>query len=613
MVKMNQDENPPTEKVKVSNKVLNSVMKLFYSKDKTRLHLILLVILGFFLRVIAAINQNVSADDVKNAMFAKGIIGAKILGTVDHPALWHYLTNLSYWIFGSTQFSSRFPVILFGTSSILLVYLISKKIFKSEKAGLIAAFLLAISPFHIRVTIAEANIAVTFFMLLSTYFLLEYLEKKDWKNITLFSISFGLGIMFKYLMLPFILSFAIFIIYSLRKQLLEKKVIKQFLISALIIFILIIPALTFNYLSYQEYGSVDFQFARFLDVGRENFQGLGGIESDFNFKRLFTEGYSTAFKFLLKDLALLILGLIGFIYLFIKNRKTFWLFFLLFFIPFTFTAGTSTLSKHFVFAPALFAIIAGSFHFLKKKHISIALVIIIILNIFLLGSNQYLSQNFYSKGFVTKAMDYSNEEISDDALVVLDQRIYTPIAFWMFNEKQFITANYLPALFQEPRDIEKDIYFVECILDDCGWGTIGGNVVLNQTSEELFTQVNEQAIGKTEIIEQDSGGNYYYPFQDKQKHILTIYKLKTTVNSAAASTIDQTHFFFSQPIGYKYLDNFKFAHLPQQTGLRTLLYYLAYMILIIELILSIFLLLWPIVILRKKSNTQLELSETRKT
>lgn len=80
-----------------------------------------------------------------------------------------YLTIPSVAIFGLTEFAVRFPSALFGSLTVLLIYLLGLEI-RNWKLGIAAAMLLAIMPWHIHFSRAafEANLAL-FFITLGTW------------------------------------------------------------------------------------------------------------------------------------------------------------------------------------------------------------------------------------------------------------------------------------------------------------------------------------------------------------------------------------------------------------------------------------------------------------
>lgn len=90
-----------------------------------------------------------------------------------------YTTALSIKIFGLNDFAVRFPSALAGVLMVLFTYLLAEKLFKNKKAALLAALLLAISPWHLFTSRAafEANLAA-FLALAGFYFCLSGLNKK---------------------------------------------------------------------------------------------------------------------------------------------------------------------------------------------------------------------------------------------------------------------------------------------------------------------------------------------------------------------------------------------------------------------------------------------------
>lgn len=86
------------------------------------------------------------------------------------PPAYIYATVPSVAVFGLNEFAVRFPSALFGTLTILLAYFLAKILLSKksdatgEKAALVCAFFLAISPWHIHLSRAafEANLGLFF-------------------------------------------------------------------------------------------------------------------------------------------------------------------------------------------------------------------------------------------------------------------------------------------------------------------------------------------------------------------------------------------------------------------------------------------------------------------
>ena len=95
------------------------------------------------------------------------------------PPGYIYAAVPSVAIFGLNEFAIRFPSALFGTLTVLLIYLISKRLFESEIISQIAALFLAISPWHLQFSRGafEANLGL-FFSTLGIFLFLKFAQDK---------------------------------------------------------------------------------------------------------------------------------------------------------------------------------------------------------------------------------------------------------------------------------------------------------------------------------------------------------------------------------------------------------------------------------------------------
>jgi 4-amino-4-deoxy-L-arabinose transferase-like glycosyltransferase len=107
------------------------------------------------------------------------------------PPMYAYLSVLPVKIFGLTEFATRFVSALFGSLTVLMTYFLVVQIFRrtnqnstqnhAEAVALIAAAILAISPWHIMLSRAafEANVA-TFFLISGVFLFLRGIRKNPW-------------------------------------------------------------------------------------------------------------------------------------------------------------------------------------------------------------------------------------------------------------------------------------------------------------------------------------------------------------------------------------------------------------------------------------------------
>jgi 4-amino-4-deoxy-L-arabinose transferase-like glycosyltransferase len=171
-------------------------------KYRIYLLLTLIVSLGFFLRSYNIENapSGIYPDEAVNATDA---IGANESGDYQ----WFYTANngreglyinliaLCFKFFGESIFTLKLASIIFGTLTILGIYLFSKELFKSERIGIISAFLTAVSFWAINFSrIGFRAIMLPAILVFSFYFLFYGLRTKKWWSFALGGLIFGLGL-----------------------------------------------------------------------------------------------------------------------------------------------------------------------------------------------------------------------------------------------------------------------------------------------------------------------------------------------------------------------------------------------------------------------------------
>lgn len=136
--------------------------------------------------------------------------------------IYTYLAVPSVAIFGLNQFAVRLPNAIIGTLGVVVVYLLTLELFPQQKAkrrwmfGIVAACLLAISPWHTSLSRGafEANLT-TFFLPLGVWAFLRGIDKPRWMIIA--SIAFGLNL-FSYHSARFLTPFAAFLLLWWKKK-----------------------------------------------------------------------------------------------------------------------------------------------------------------------------------------------------------------------------------------------------------------------------------------------------------------------------------------------------------------------------------------------------------
>ena len=110
--------------------LVDKTLDIFLSKDKTKLYVLFIFLLGFILRLINVFNAPTSVDASGHALMAYKFIESGKLATWNQSVgLWHFLTDLAYKIFGIGDFGARFVALIFGSFSIILMFLFAKEIF----------------------------------------------------------------------------------------------------------------------------------------------------------------------------------------------------------------------------------------------------------------------------------------------------------------------------------------------------------------------------------------------------------------------------------------------------------------------------------------------------
>lgn len=174
----------------------------------------------------------------------------------DHPPFYFLIQNLFFRIFGDSLLVARLPSLLSGLGSVFLVYLLGRKLFKNELAGLLGAVLLGVN--HIHIWISRSSLMeslLVFLVLANLYYFLEFLnDQRHWK---MWGITLGLAFLTKYtsfFLVPVYLSYLVF-----RRRLLFKD---WRLYAALgLALILFSPVLIYNFYLYKTVGHFDLQFA----------------------------------------------------------------------------------------------------------------------------------------------------------------------------------------------------------------------------------------------------------------------------------------------------------------------------------------------------------------
>lgn len=584
-------ENIETPEIKINEKKEDKLSKFIdylFNMRKEKYYLIGILVIGFILRAIAATNLGVSADDMHFVTDAINFFSAGKLETYDQSAgLWFAFTDIMYKLFDFTQLSSRIAALIFGSLSILAIYLLSREFF-NEKIALISAFLFAIAPFHIKLTIAEQDTMVMFFILLGMFLFVRALKTNKAGQFVLSGLFFGLAIYTKVYALLFLPSLFLYLIYFKKKlkiNIISKNNVKKLFVFLVCIFLFTIPTLAHNYLLYKDKGFLDLQFTRTLGLGKNISAQYYSWDHQFNAKNDWsglllgnssnyggekTPTLLVAFDYIrVADPIIFYLGIIGIlIILFYKNqgwtdKNYFWffLFSILFALPFL--ASIILLPKHYVFLEILLipfgaiSISEANKKFFKssKKGIKIILIILFTISLIFLGFyGKNTNTHFYGKSAVAQAIDFK-ENIPENSLVIGDSRIYRGQIHWVLHGMPYLEGSEFIQVLKQQNELPGEyvsmkIYYIECVKDDCGWGGIENQPEFNASMETLTNFFKSQGVLIKSINEPDRFKSFY-PLQEKNiVRTFNIYSADVQLKSATLILAKQPKKWFLYEIGH---------------------------------------------------------------
>lgn len=214
--------------------------------------LLLVVILSFILRFykVAENPPSLNWDEVSIGYNAYSILKTgkdewnqpfpihfKSYGEYKLP-LQIYASIPAIYFFGLGELGVRITPVVYGTLTILIMFFLATELFESKIAGLVSAFLLGISPWHIQLTRAsfESSFA-TFWVSLGIWFLIKGFKDKKWFIISM--VPFALSVFTYNSARIFTPLFLLTTLFIYRKKLVKFK--KAVIVSITFFAVLLIP------------------------------------------------------------------------------------------------------------------------------------------------------------------------------------------------------------------------------------------------------------------------------------------------------------------------------------------------------------------------------------
>ncbi|MDD2822956.1 MAG: glycosyltransferase family 39 protein [Candidatus Daviesbacteria bacterium] len=246
-----------------------------------KIYLCIILIIAFFVRFInlESVPPGLGWDEVSHGYNAYSILKtghdewgqflpiANFRAYGDYPLpLYMYIMMPFISLFGLNEFAIRFPSALLGSLTILIIYLLSKEIFKNEKTALLSAFLLALSPWGILPSrqVIQSTPAI-FFLSLGFWLLIKSISSRGLYSV-LGAISLGLSAYAYHntrILAPLLLIFFAFLF--------KDKIfinVKKYVLSFLIICIFFIPLIP---IIFSSEGSARANWVSIIDQGAINY------------------------------------------------------------------------------------------------------------------------------------------------------------------------------------------------------------------------------------------------------------------------------------------------------------------------------------------------------
>lgn len=120
-------------------------------------------------------------------------VEANIRGDIGNSPAYYAILWTWMKVFGLSDFSARFPSVLFSTLTVLLLYIFVRRHFQSRVLALLSAFVAAIEPFFVAYSHMARNYSMSFFLtLLATHVFLIIIERrKTALSINWYCVAYG--------------------------------------------------------------------------------------------------------------------------------------------------------------------------------------------------------------------------------------------------------------------------------------------------------------------------------------------------------------------------------------------------------------------------------------
>ncbi len=622
---------------------------------KTGLALIILFVLALLLRLTAANYFAIGSDEMIYTLLPLNIMSAGRLSTVEQAPLYFYLVDLGYILHGNmTLVSGRYPSIIFGAFTVLLVFLIAMELFRNKTASLLSAFFAAVSGYAIFFS-QEMDMAAYFFALLSMLFFCKALKppaqrhhenqhESHYENqhesqqasnneSSFFSRYFyastaalALAVLMKPIVLLFLPAYlAVFLMKMMKerkraprslpeeeaqkeesKKATEKKVGKNPFANVLIgcfllAMLLVAPVLSYNFLLYKEKGVTDYYFSVLAGVGDKGIYAGQEAES-WTLQRFLRTSRQILFGSMLRfDALLLIFGIAGILFSCRKKsycRKNSYgavLLVLSVAMLLLFLAGKMGSGTHYVWIPIVFSIFAGPAVLgaseYVKKHFRFRYLLPIIILLALLSTTLVVKDIIPHK---KTSFAVALQEYADEHISPEAVIVLDPRIYRGVFAWAFHDKHYLEGTFFQQ--------FTELLPS-----LPGGRFQRPFYYIECGPGTN--CGWKPEDFQRiyDFGDELSSTFRRQIPRVAElqaidtfyVYKGEISIPESAYEVIDRTHLHWYTPVGWKYPE-LATDYYALDAGWKKALHYTGLVILYIDVILALFALVWVVYMAKKE-------------
>jgi mannosyltransferase len=216
--------------------------------NREEVSLAAILLLALILRLINLGSRNLWYDEAFAVLYAEKSFSAILYGTITpvegaaadvHPLLYYFFLHLWMGLLGQSPFIVRLPSVIFGLASLVLAFSIGRRLF-APGAGLLAAAITAIAPFHINYSQENRMYSLLCFLsLLTVYFFVRCWKGNGYGNWLGFILAATLSLYTHNLAFLVILALDLFVLLAKRWRLL-----KPLIISHLAFGLLFLPWLT---------------------------------------------------------------------------------------------------------------------------------------------------------------------------------------------------------------------------------------------------------------------------------------------------------------------------------------------------------------------------------